>query len=259
MKRLLALAAAAATLVTALPAQAAPVDPAKALKKQFVPGHGVTISETSASSAPDRRSEVSRITGSVEFGRSGPAASDITLRSMGKQEDRVRILSVGGHYYVRSPLLVHDLPMGKTWVLMDSLKGKPRFSEQRIAPLAPMVPKSLVEHAKSVKDGLYRGSLTYEQARAIGGDQAFDYRLTLNSQGLPVRFVSSRKSGPGTSWPTYTSETRLSDWGAEIMIKEPPADEVISSSELEDEALAELDALMRDIPNGSANSLGKIK
>lgn len=255
MKRLLALAAAAATLVTAVPAQAA-ADPASAMKRQFVPGHGVRISETSVSSSPGRRSELGRIIGSVEFGKSGPVAADVTLRLMGKQADRIRVVSVGNRYYLRAPGMAHDLPMGKTWVLMDDIQGKPLFSDQRVTPLAPEVPQALVAQAKSVKDGLHQGTLTRKQAKAIGGHEAFGYRLSLDPKGLPVRLVSSRKTGSGTSWRDYVTDTRLSDWGAEITVKEPPADEVVSMSDLQDETLAEIDALLRDIPDGSTSSLG---
>ncbi|MFI9589537.1 hypothetical protein [Nonomuraea sp. NPDC052265] len=72
MKRLLAAAVTAAALVPAAPAQAAG-DPGAVLKHQFVPGHGVTISETTRyTSDRPRDTEVTQITGAVEFGASGP-------------------------------------------------------------------------------------------------------------------------------------------------------------------------------------------
>ncbi|GGT23986.1 hypothetical protein ACFFV7_37725 [Nonomuraea spiralis] len=259
MKRLLAAAVTAAALVQAAPAQAA-ADPATALKRQLVPGHGVTISETMriTSDHPDD-AEVVRITGSVEFGTSGPVASDVVFRMTdGTKTSRLRCLSVGGRYYLRTTELSGTLPMGKTWVLMDGLEGAPIVSDQPVDVLAPKVIRTLLAHA-SLKNGLHRGSLTMAQARTIGGTGAFGYRLGLNSAALPVRVDSEQKITADRYWIRSVVETRLSGWGAKVSVKEPPADEVISLSELADEEVAKLDQLFKDIPDGSTSSLGQFR
>ncbi|MEV4391938.1 hypothetical protein [Nonomuraea sp. NPDC049607] len=263
MKRMLAAAVTAAALLPAVPAQAA-ADPGTALKRQFVPGHGVTISETmrTTSDRPSLR-ETTRVTGSVEFGKSGVVASDLMVRNTGKDAastDWMRIVSVGGRFYVQSPLLLDRLPMGKTWAFME-FEGEPLVSLAGVDVFKPRVLRSLVAHAKSVKGGLHRGSLTAKEAGApgSGGSGAFSYLLGLDSAGLPTRLDTDTGAGSGKDWTRTTVETRFTGWGAKITIKAPSEDDVISSEEANEATMAELLTAFEDIPEGSTSSLGLSK
>src|SRR5437868_1104000 len=74
----LAVAATAATLLTAAPAQAAPIDPGKALKGQLVAGRGMTFTEATKINGPGFNIVFSRRTGTMQFAPSGPVAADMT-------------------------------------------------------------------------------------------------------------------------------------------------------------------------------------
>ncbi|MEU1386410.1 MULTISPECIES: hypothetical protein [unclassified Nonomuraea] len=252
MKRLLAAAVTAAALIPAVPAQAA-VDPVTALKRQFAPGHGVTISETARiESKRPRDDEVTRMAGSVEFGASGPVAADVVFRTIGKDDSRQRWISVGGKVYVQAADLADVLPMGRTWVLMEHLKGKVITSAQPVDVLAPRTVKALVSHA-GLKDGLRQGTLTLAQARGAGAYEGFHYRLGLNAQALPDRVVTGQNLTPGSR---SVVETRLSGWGAKVGVKAPPVDEIITYKDLMAEKRARAEKLRQAIPDGSTSSLG---
>ncbi|MGW2220472.1 hypothetical protein ACWCSD_36280 [Nonomuraea sp. NPDC001684] len=253
MKRLLAAAVTAAALIPAVPAQAA-VDPVTALKRQFVPGHGVTISETARTeSKRPRDGQVTRMAGSVEFGASGPVAADVVFRTIGADDSRQRWISVGGKVYVQAADLADDLPMGRTWVLMEHLKGKVITSAQPVDVLAPRTVKALVSHAAGPKDGLRQGALTLAQARGAGAYEGFRYQLGLNAQALPDRVVTGQSLTPGSR---SVVETRLSGWGAKVSVKAPPVDEVITYKDLMAEKRARAEKLRQAIPDGSTSSLG---
>ncbi|YCK42434.1 hypothetical protein ACNF49_52850 [Actinomadura sp. ATCC 39365] len=253
MKRLLAAAVTAAALIPAVPAQAA-VDPVTALKRQFAPGHGVTISETARiESKRSRDDEVTRMAGSVEFGASGPVAADVVFRTVGEDDSRQRWISVGGKVYVQAADLADDLPFGRTWVLMEHLKGSVITSAQPVDVLRPTTVKTLLAHAGSLRDGLRQGALTPAQARGTGAYEAFSFRLGLNSQALPDRIVTGQNGTPGSR---STVETRLSGWGARVSVKAPPVDEIITYKDLVAEKRARAERLSQAIPDGSTSSLG---
>ncbi|GAA3243514.1 hypothetical protein [Nonomuraea helvata] len=242
MKRVLAAAVAAAALVTASPAQAA-VDPVKALKKQFVAGHGVTISEVSRTQQEGKKLEYLRMTGTFAFGESGVVASDITLRGALKpsSEAALRFLIIGKKVYAQSAGFKRELPEGKSWLLLDDASNA-SATTQPIDIFRSGKLKSLLSHAKSAKGGLYRGSFHGDRER-----QAFDYRLSVSSTGLPSRFHTSSKSDYGTlGWYRETTDSRYTAWGHKVTIEAPPEDQVIDIKDAEaalDEVLEEIQVI----------------
>ncbi|MBE1590089.1 hypothetical protein ACFPOI_03595 [Nonomuraea angiospora] len=241
MKRVLAAAVAAAALLTAAPAQAATPDPVKALKKQLVPGHGVKVSELSRSMGKGKKPTALRVTGTFEFGASGVVASDVILRgSFLKPSEKIdfRAVTVGNQAYVQSEALTKTLPEGKTWLLMgDASRASGTFHPLDIFQPAQL--KGLLSHAKSSTGRLYRGTLTTKQTAKLRGlyfGPSVDYRLSVDSTGLPSRFFTGVKSSSSSE----TVDTRYSDWGHKVTIKAPPEELVISSEELNRQALDEM-------------------
>ncbi|MGW6493941.1 hypothetical protein [Nonomuraea angiospora] len=245
MKRVLAAAVAAAALVTATPAQAAAPDPVKALKSQFMPGHGAKISELLRVVVKGKKPVALRMTGTFEFGKSGVVASDVTVRGSFPEPSRklrLRIVTVGKQIYVQSDEFKKELPEGKAWLRV----GKASRSETTYQPIdlfRPAQLKGLLSHAKSGTGGLYRGTLTIEQARKLTRiyyGPGVDYRLSVGASGLPSRFSTSQKEPSGS---LETVDTRYSGWGHKVTIKAPPEELVTSSEELIDEMLQELQLL----------------
>ncbi|MEV0235680.1 hypothetical protein [Nonomuraea sp. NPDC050786] len=253
MKRVLAGALAAATLITASPAQAA-VDPVKALKKQLVAGHGVKVSETDRATSSDHKTDATfRMTGVLEFGASGIVASDFTVRYVSRKRKAdpmpMRWVSVGRDIYLQS---TSGLPEGKTWVHLD-LRG-PLISFQPTDLSRPVVLKGLIAHAKTAKAGVYRGSITQEQVRRLNGKSGtgFAYRLDIGPKGLPERLITDEKLDFGTyGWMRDAVTTRYTDWGTKVTIKAPPEEQVVDSKDLTGAAFDELMEEIKSIPDGA--------
>ncbi|MEW1838165.1 hypothetical protein AB0392_09420 [Nonomuraea angiospora] len=255
MKRVLAAAVAAAALVTATPAQAAAPDPVKALQKQFVAGHGVKISEVSRMEATDAAPSTSRVTGTYAFGDSGIVAADLTLRSKPKKSSPVmtfHFLIVNKQVYAQGQGLEEDLPEGKTWVRFGSTANVTGTSHP-VDIFRPAVLKGLLSHARSVKSGLYSGSLTAKQLRKLNKDRGglpMDYRLHIGPTGLPSRFRTSSDLNFGKWWGVReTADTRYSAWGHKVTIEAPPEEQVIDSKDIENTELDEMLEALQLIPN----------
>lgn len=273
MKRILTglALAAAATLVTATPAHAAPVNPAKALQKQFVKGHGVRISEKSRMSVDGKSLGTSTTTGRLEFGKSGIVASDIRTSSPKGSLSSLfaappRIISIDGHSYVQGGLYSEDLPDGKKWVRYN---GQPSGStyNQLIDIFEPKVLKLVLSHAKSSKSGLYKGSVTYKDlAKAYGSrlDGSFakikiDYALKTNSKGLITSLTSSWGLDFGILGNSRsTTETRYVGWGSKVSIKAPSKSVWIDVKDLGEDSDVPQEIpgnALKEIPESSLNSL----
>ncbi|MEV6031812.1 hypothetical protein AB0L65_11720 [Nonomuraea sp. NPDC052116] len=249
MKRVLAAAVAATALVTAAPAQAATPDPVKALKSQFVPGHGVKISELGRTVAKGKKPTALRVTGTFEFGASGVVASDVTIRgSFLKSSEKIvfRAVTVGKQSYIQSKDYEKTLPEGKTWLnIGEASRAESTFHPFNIFQPAQL--KGLLSHAKSNTGSLYRGTLTAKQTNKLSGlyfGPSVDYRLSIGSSGLPSRLFTGAKNSSGG---LDTVDTRYSDWGHKVTIKAPPEELVISSEELDQQALDELLQELREL------------
>lgn len=271
MKRIIAglALASAAALLTAAPAQAAPADPVKALKKQYVAGHGVRFSETSRTSMDGKSTGASSTNGVFQFGKSGIVASDVRNRAKGKNADLysslmpTRLITLGEYAYAQGGIYSADLPEGKKWVRYPNTTLTFSSYSQMLDIFEPKVLNALVTHAKSTKGGIYRGSLTVKELSKIYGEKVdkkvgkikIGYLLALNSKGLVTRVVSDWTLDFGVLGKSRsTTDTRFSGWGAKVTVKAPPADQVIDVSDLTEDS-----GVPQDIPNGSLNSLGGIK
>jgi hypothetical protein len=235
MKRILAglALACAATLVTAAPAQAAPVDPVKAMKKQYVAGHGVRISETSVTKLGGKVMGSEKTTGKIAFDKSGVAAVDLSTKGKSTTSfNPDRMISVGRHTYVQGGVFDQELPEGKTWVRYAGAPSGTTMN-QILDVFEPKVLKALVSKAKSVKGGTYKGAMTYKEIGKIYGENVtgtmskikVNYALSLNSKGLVTRVVTTWGLDFGVLGKTTgITDTQFSSWGAATKIKAPAAD-----------------------------------
>ncbi|GAA3243521.1 hypothetical protein [Nonomuraea helvata] len=268
MKRILAGLAltTVAALVTATPAaQAAPVDPVKALKKQFVAGHGVRITETTRLTLDGKSAGAStRTSGTFEFGKKGIVASDIKSHGAGGDKSLAgaygppRVVTVGGYSYVQGGLFSENLPDGKTWVRYTGEASGGTYN-QTLDIFEPKVLKAIVSHAKSFKGGTYKGSLTYKDlakayGQKIGGRIAnikIDYALQVNSKGLATQLTSGWTMDLGILGKTRSvTETRYIGWGSKVKIKAPAEDQWIDVANLGEDS-----NVPQEIPNSALNSL----
>ncbi|GAA3136191.1 hypothetical protein GCM10010466_28720 [Planomonospora alba] len=275
MRRWIALTAAALTapaLVTATSAsaQAATASPADALKRQFKPGHGVQVSQTSSMSVGGEAVRLSvKSEGRLQFGPAGPVASDLTVRMVADAETKkelertgedgepllprgalgpYRMISVKGSTYASGGIYSDRLPEGKKWV--RSKEDGTLFVAQTPDVLEPAVLAALVKDSdgKHSRDGLrHRGTVTYAELyrispsfrTAIGaeptgrtGKTEISWRLWLDGKGLPRRVVSSETLPVGRTSLTSTSDSRFRGWGAKVAIAAPPAAQVIDEKDL---------------------------
>lgn len=260
--------AAAATLVTVAPAQAAPANPVKALKKQMKPGHGVRVSETVRSSRDGKSTSVIRTTGKLQFGKSGVTGADLTHRqkSTAGQNDLMtsfplmasRTVSTGGYTYLQGGLFGDALPEGKKWV---RYAGASHQSNQLVDIFNPKLLKELTAKAKIVK-GDYRGTTTVKRLAALQGAKMtgalskvkVDYRIDTNGKGQITRVVSDWTIDYGVLGSSRTvAESRYDAWGAKVTIKAPPASQWVDNTDLYG---AITDELPSEIPDNAISSLG---
>lgn len=266
MKRILAglTLASCAALMTATPAQAAPVNPVKALKKQYVAGHGVRVSETSRTTMNGKNGQTRTTNGTLGFGKSGVVAADLRFRDNGGMAGGLmpsRSITVGKQTYVQGGIYSENLPEGKKWVRYAD--PSVIYTSQPLDVFDSKVLKALVSKAKSSKSGTYRGSLTFADVSKLYGEKIdkrlgkikINYALDLNSKGLINSVRSEYTMDFGVLGSTTTTvSTRFTGWGAKITIKAPPSDQVADYSELGAET-----EVPQEIPNGSLNSLGRVE
>ncbi|MFI7441118.1 hypothetical protein [Nonomuraea indica] len=186
MKRIvtgLALAS-AATLIAAAPAQAAPVNPAAAVQKQYAAGKGVKFAEVVKMVYKGERDILLRRSGTLQFGSSGVVASDITgqlnikrsdveaLSDILADEDEPelgetlvtalttpeRIVTVGKSTYLTGGLWSALLNSNKGWIKIPGTAPvglTSTYSQPLNIVGEPATLKTLMKGAKATKDGFY--------------------------------------------------------------------------------------------------------
>ncbi|MFI6811555.1 hypothetical protein ACIBG7_04055 [Nonomuraea sp. NPDC050328] len=227
------LVAALTLMVSAAPAQAAPPDPVKALKKQAAAGRGVLFTERSFKWAGV--DSTWRGKGRLQYGKSGITGSEVsgTIDFPGDRPERERTIRVGGASYHRADSLAPKMPPGKAW--LKETPGRTRWlSANYVSILNAAEPAALAAIlAGAERDGRsYRGEIPFARllkaspwARAtphpkFAADAVLSWRLDVTAGGLPYRLTTY---GPGGQRLT---EVRYSGWGAKVSVKAPPKDEV---------------------------------
>ncbi|MGR6923958.1 hypothetical protein ACU635_57675 [[Actinomadura] parvosata] len=262
MRKALAVAAVAATLLSTAPAHAATPDPVRAVRQQFAPGHGVHLSGVVMSGRKGKKKIHMELTGSYAFGTSGVTASDITIRStlLSRKPTTWRLLFVGSRIYAQTDEPRGQLPEGKTWVrLQDSEGGRKAVSFQPVDIFRLPQLKALLSFAGPARNGVYRGTLTGKQASKItkGWDNTgFSYRLSIGPTGLPTRLHTTYTGYSDTlAGSPESADTRYSGWGDDVTIVDPPDHEVISSDDLTAATLESLYPELQEIPDRALGSI----
>ncbi|GIH89547.1 hypothetical protein ACFFMN_13875 [Planobispora siamensis] len=261
-----AAAAAALTVPTAAAAQTAP-DPLSALKKQLAAGRGVSYSDVTKGEVDGQREIISRRKGTLQFGRSGIAASDQTgklnfpevddeeapegLAGLSKPE---RVITVKNASYISGGFFGEFLPEDKTWLRVpEPALGLTGMLSQPVNAAEPATLRALLAHAAVKRPGAYSGKITFGElykvspwlrATLMGGKPSakqakvvINWKLALGANRLPARLTTSYAgAGLGVKGDmTLTSDTRYSGWGAKVSVKAPPADQVARPGDLDEE------------------------
>ncbi|GGS81711.1 hypothetical protein GCM10010156_45540 [Planobispora rosea] len=268
MKRfaaVLACAAAAAALTGPLSVPAAHAqapDPLKALKGQLVTGRGVTFTDVTKVIQGGESQIFARRKGSLQFGRSGISAIDMTgrlnvsddvkellpeLAKLGRPE---RILWVKNVSYLSGGLFGESMPEGKKWLRTPGLAfGVVGMSGQSVNAAEPATLKALLTRATTKRPTSYAGKITFgelykvspwfraslgEKPTAKEAKTVITWKLALGSGRLPARLTATHSGdATGMKGSTITMDTRYTGWGSEVTVKAPPADEIARPEELE--------------------------
>ncbi|MEV0974605.1 hypothetical protein [Microtetraspora glauca] len=247
-------AASAAAFVTAAPAQAAPADPIKALKGQFVAGKGVKFTDRTTLTGDGTNVLILRRTGSFQFGRSGIVASDISAKAGATSDEPAataiarltpeRTIRIGTTSYTSGGVLAEKLPKGKVWYKdpQGMAAGGSGWFGQIVNVAEPATLQTLLRSAKK-SHTTYSGTITFGKLAKISPwfraslriwskDTAVaKYSITMNRDGLPQRLTTSYPAtglfdSNGWEGKTISVETRFTDWGGKVSIKAPPASKV---------------------------------
>jgi hypothetical protein len=258
MKRILTGVALATTaaLVTATPAlAAAPKDPVVAVKKQLVAGKGVKFTERTTLDDGSMRDIFVRRSGTLQFKKSGIAASDITgkfnislsdlgelpegeegeaLKALAAQERTIRI---GNTSYLSGGMWASMLPEGETWFKQPGgpTGGLTGVFGQPLNLAEPATLKTLFKSAKATGSG-YSGktkvgdlwnaspwlrSTWLSKPSAKAQKSSISWKITVNSAGLPTRLVTTFPASVLSGSGTVSVDTRYTGWGSSVSIKAP--------------------------------------
>ncbi|AWS47056.1 hypothetical protein [Streptosporangium sp. 'caverna'] len=239
-----------AVLATATPAQAAPMDPLAALRKQLIEGRGVSFAEISPNLSGSKPAVERK--GLLQYGKAGIVASDVTGKLNFEDKNgrkaapesplRVpeRTIRIGRTSYVRGLIVGAMLPKGKSWWKQSpgwTSGYSARFGDY-LNVAEPATLKALLAHAKR-SGNTYRGEISekelfrvsaWTRATAYWGPDKkakIGWRLVVSTSGLPRQLTTY---AGGISGPKRR-ETRFTGWGAKVAIKAPPADEVTTKLE----------------------------
>ncbi|MFG2077321.1 hypothetical protein [Nonomuraea maritima] len=264
MKRILTGVALATTaaLATATPAMAAaPKNPVVAVKKTFTAGKGVKFTERATMDVDGERRIVARRSGTLQAGKSGIAASDITgklnvtskdidqiedvlgddselgqmMRAIAKPEHTIK---VGNTAYMSGNMWSVLLPEGQTWFKAPNgpaggalgLYGQP-INAAEVGTL-----KTLLKGAKPTSTG-YTGKISVSALWKSSpwlrsswsgivnpkSKGSISWRLTVDKKGLPTRLVSTYPVSVliGAEQGNISVDTTYSGWGSKVSIKAP--------------------------------------
>ncbi|WP_219462528.1 hypothetical protein [Nonomuraea rhizosphaerae] len=242
------------------------MDPVAALKKQFVAGQGVKLTEhTDITISGDSYTSADRV-GAIGLDAKGIAGVEVTRtpslsakerasleKAAAKNPDladsidllteRIYLVSTGKRQYVNGGLYSTLMPEHATWVGMDASAGSAAFGDQLVNVFEPATLKYLLATKKSVSGSQYRGSTTFGALYKVSptfreqiaikptGKAArtvISWRLTLDPQKLVKRLA--------ITWTVKLSKkltfkaatvSRYTEWGTAVKVTAPPADQVV--------------------------------
>ncbi|MEV7010424.1 hypothetical protein [Streptosporangium sp. NPDC051022] len=275
MKRVIACVAAAtvtatvAVAVAATPVQAAPADPVAALRSRFAEGKGVRFTDVATLVAFSGNTSFLKRTGSLQFGKAGIVASDVTAKRTGDDAEVSTVLSwtlprpertirIGTTSYYSGGAWAP--PKGKTWVkhprgMNGGLNG---WYGQLVNVAEPSTLKLLVTRGKRT-GRTYSGTVTLGAVEKVspwlrsadlsvltgtGGLSKSEkaavvrFRLTLGPDLLPRKLVTVYPPATHVSAAVgedrqLSVETDYTGWGSRVTVKAPPASKVANMGKRE--------------------------
>ncbi|MFI9552024.1 hypothetical protein [Nonomuraea endophytica] len=248
MQKVVVALLASAFLIAPTPAAAAPADPVSALKKRITAGKGVTFADVSSFVELSGATKTLKRTGTLQYGKAGFAASDVSLKPIDKEQDSLllvaeRVITVGKISYRKGGALAPELPKGKTWTktkkpLPAGLSG---MFGQPVNAAEPQTLKALVAAGKR-SGRTYTGDITFAQLAKVspwartavfGGldDDPIRFTLTLGAGNLPAKLVTrhtaeGRWVGAAMEGDEVIHQTVYKGWGNRYTITAPPASQV---------------------------------
>ncbi|GAA2891664.1 hypothetical protein GCM10010517_56040 [Streptosporangium fragile] len=249
----------------------AAADPVSALKRQFRTHRGVRLTENTKiiGQGGKPRTIVTRRDGVLEFGRSGPVASDLTTAFTLPTEDGElkglstpsRTISVKGVSYTSGGVYTDAMPEGKKWLRTRGASvSLVSPMQQIISTVEPGTLKATLAHTAAKRPGgtwdgtrttVHSGTITLTElyraspaVRAMLGKKPtgrsatlpVTWKIYIGSDRLVRRVVSSYTEstrGLNSTELTYVNDTRYTGWGMRSAVKAPPADQVADFDELD--------------------------
>ncbi|GGT22164.1 hypothetical protein ACFFV7_48550 [Nonomuraea spiralis] len=257
-----------ASTVTAGPAVRADAvtDPAGAIQRRLVPGHGVRIVQRTKANWFGSWSTHKPVRGVVGFGKGKIVATDLTNYNLGRAGIRNICIGKRGYQLEARPDADRPLPPGKRWVTYEwpcrlDLKSGHHLSLSDPATLRAVLATTTSRRPAGMYDGVrttvHEGVITFAQLHKVNPDMRIgarsrptgeyaswkvSWRLWIGPDQL-VRRAWSAWRDPNDSldrsageppYYSFVEDLRLSDWGMKVDIQPPPADETVSSEELDD-------------------------
>ncbi|MEV0825064.1 hypothetical protein [Nonomuraea rubra] len=261
MQRLIAgLAGAVVLTVGAAPAAAvAPADPVKALKSRVIAGQGVKVTDVTSYVDMEGKTAFLRRTGVLQYGepvKGGTgtvAAADLRstyIPHEGPVFDAIdnllgdeRTITVGRYSYTKGAKLFGVTQKGKSWVKLKRTLpgGVSGMYSQYVNAAEPATLQALIKHGERTgrtykgtvdEAALWKASPWYRAATLVKPkDGTLQYELTLGTNGLPQRLVTSHPAKE--HWAEslvnddiITIDTRYSGWGGKVRVTVPPKNQV---------------------------------
>ncbi|WP_327088444.1 hypothetical protein OIE66_40020 [Nonomuraea sp. NBC_01738] len=247
---LLAVAVMTIAASVAAPAAATSADPVAALKSRISAGKGVAATDTTYFVELAGRTKISTRQVTLQYGKAGFAASDVSYKVVKQDQvdallENERIITIGKVSYRKGGIFASDLPKGKTWAktarpMPTGLSG---MSSQPVNAAEPETLKALISSGKR-SGRTYTGTIAINRLWKVSpwarssfvdkkDDELITYKLTLGSNNLPVRLVTTMPAeghllGRNIPGDEVTHETVYRGWGGKYSIKAPPASQVYS-------------------------------
>ncbi|MFG3436156.1 hypothetical protein ACGF0J_02825 [Nonomuraea sp. NPDC047897] len=253
MKQVVAVLLAGVSIATPAQAAVASSDPVSALKSRITAGKGVTFTDVTSYVQLSGKTKVMSRWGTLQFGKSGLAASDVSVKAAKEYGKSVvfvdeRVITVGKVSYRKGGPFAERGPKGKPWLKTNKWLpvGFSGAFSQPVHATEPGTLKALISAGKR-SGRMYTGTVTFGQLWKVSpwaraslvrkeSDELIHYTLTLGSDNLPSRLVTTYLAeahwpGMSTEGDEIHNETVYKGWGSRYTITPPPASQVHTGRE----------------------------
>ncbi|MFI6602879.1 hypothetical protein ACIBHX_42070 [Nonomuraea sp. NPDC050536] len=233
--------------ITPVHAASAAPDPTKHLREQFASGHGVVVKESARTRVKGIKGDfIAHTTGVIGFTSKNAANYDLVSNYTSplkkqKQPQPIHAIKMGGATYLNG-FTWRGLPEGKTWTRFRDRKSwgeNGQRGDQLMDVLDPKFLRIVIDESTKVEPGVYQGALDRKTLEDDWKWSAYPaellVKLYLDKSGLPTRLITAysersrgrnRKGKLVTRHTRVRVDTRYTDWGANVDITTPPAEDV---------------------------------